>query len=176
MNIIDVIILLLIGIPALFGFRKGFLKSIFTLISIVAGIYFATKFHSNINVLTGYIIKDEKLSNLISFILIILFVYLIGVYISKKLSGINKLTKALDKTLGLCFGLLKGIILVSLLTLGLIAYNFLPEKEKKESVLFPYVVKVSPVTYDIISGIFFSSGKSFLEKNNFFGKDTTKVK
>ena len=176
MNIIDVIILLLIGIPALFGFKKGFLKSIFTLISIVVGIYLATRFHTNINVLTNYIIKDEKLSNLLSFILIIVIVYLIGVYISKKISGLNSLTKSLDKIFGLLFGLLKGIIVLSLLTLGLKAYNLIPEKETKESLLFPYVVKVSPVTYDIISGIFFSSGNSFLEKNNFFDKDTTKVK
>jgi membrane protein required for colicin V production len=176
LNIVDVIILLLLGLPAFFGLKKGLLKSIFSLTSIILGIYLATRFNSNIGYILNHFIKDQKLANLVSFIIIIAFVYLVGSYIAKKLSGINSFTKTIDKFFGLIFGFLKGLILVSLLSLFFKSYDILPQKELKDSVLYPYVSQVSPYTYDFFNKLFSGSAKSFFDKNSFLVKDSTIVK
>lgn len=92
---------------------------------------------------------------------------------SSKLSRISKVTRTLDKLLGLAFGILKGLIVASLILIFLKSFNLISENNMKESVLYPYVNNVAPKTYDAISNVIPISKKSFEDLNPLMKKDTT---
>ena len=73
-------------------------------------------------------IRVNSWLNIISFLIIIIAVYLAGMYIASKLSKINAFTKTLDKILGLVFGVLKGLIIASLIVIFMTLGVFLPFK------------------------------------------------
>ena len=115
MNALDIIILILVLVPAAFGLGKGLIKSIFSYLSIIAGIIIALKFNSGFVLVLKPLIKDPKLVQLIIFVSVILVFYLLSVFIASKLSNMNFISEALDKIGGFIFGALKGILFASIL-------------------------------------------------------------
>jgi uncharacterized membrane protein required for colicin V production len=59
MNKLDIIIVIVIAIPALIGLSKGFLRKVFSLASLILGLYLATKFNTDF---TLFIMKFSGLS------------------------------------------------------------------------------------------------------------------
>ena len=154
MNKVDVILIIIILIPAYLGFRKGFLKSIFSLIGIVAGLILATLFHSNLVPIFKIFIQDNRLINLISFLSILIVVYFIVIFIANQISRINKVTKILDKIAGLILGLLKGVIAASLIGLVFSSFNLFSESTMRSSVIYTNIEFIPPMLYKYISNTF----------------------
>jgi membrane protein required for colicin V production len=152
--------------------RYGFLRSVFSLLSIILGLYLATKFQTGFALLLHKVIKDEKILYVVSFAIILIIVYIAGVYIASRLSKINKVTKTIDKLFGTLFGILKGLIVVSLILIFLKSFNFISEDTVKASVLYPYVYDTAPKTYNAITDIVPISKKSFEDLNPLMKKDT----
>ena len=109
---------------------------------------------------------------MVSFAIILIIVYIAGVYIASRLSKINKVTKTIDKLFGTLFGILKGLIVVSLILIFLKSFNFISEDTVKASVLYPYVYDTAPKTYNAITDIVPISKKSFEDLNPLMKKDT----
>ena len=79
MNYIDYIILLIVFIGFLLGFKDGLIRKIIGLIGLIAGILLAYKFSGNLGrFLIKFFNNDDYLANLISGILIFLTVILIA--------------------------------------------------------------------------------------------------
>ncbi|MBS1517614.1 MAG: CvpA family protein [Bacteroidetes bacterium] len=173
MNTLDLIISFIVIIPALIGFQKGLLKSIFSLIGIVAGFLLATNYNE---LLTGYLsfLKfDPKILSLISFVLIFVSVNLLLGFISKKISGFNFITKTFDRIFGLLFGLLKGVIIASIfLLITTKLFSVFSDKTVKDSIVYPHTVDAAPGVYNFLKGIF-PDGKDFYNQFNFL-KDFNK--
>ena len=173
MNTLDVIILIFVLIPALLGLKKGFIKSIFSLISIIAGLAVATKFHSGLSLVLSKFIKDTRFVDPLAFIIIILVFYLIGLYIASKLSKTGFITDTLNKIGGFLFGSLKGVLFLSILFV-IIGTTFLtPESQTKKSILYPYVLNVAPNTYNAVKNVLPFSKKDFNDLTKFFQTDST---
>ncbi|MBK8982447.1 MAG: CvpA family protein [Ignavibacteria bacterium] len=166
MNNLDLIISFVIIVPSLLGLQKGFLKSIFSLIGIVAGFILATSYNE---ILTGYIsfIKlDPKILSLISFFIILISVNLILGFISQKISGFNFITKSFDRILGLMLGMMKGIILASLFLLATTKlFSAFSKKTVDESVIYPHVVDAAPGIYNYLKVILPGAGEFYNEFN-----------
>ncbi len=166
MNTLDLIISFVIIVPALLGLQKGFLRSIFSLIGIVAGFILATSYNE---LLTGYIsfLKlDPKILSLISFFIILISVNLILGYISQKISGFNFITKSFDRIFGLLFGMMKGIILASLFLLASTKlFSAFSKKTVDESVIYPHVVDAAPGIYDFLKVLLPGAGEFYNEFN-----------
>jgi membrane protein required for colicin V production len=173
LNTLDLIILIIVLIPALIGMKYGFLRSVFSLVSILLGLYLATKFHSGFALILHKVIKDEKILNVVSFIIIISVIYVAGVFIASKISKFNIITKTIDRLLGLLFGILKGLIVVSLILIVSRSFDFIPETKTKSSLFYPYVYDVAPKTFDAITTFIPISKKSFDDLNPLMKKDTT---
>ena len=173
MNNLDIIILILVLIPALIGFKKGFLKSIFSLASIILGFFLAVKFYSGFSLVVHKVISDEKTSSIVSFLSIIFLVYFAGIYIAGKLSKINKITRSLDKVLGLFLGIIKGMMLASIVILFIRTYNIISENNFRNSFTYPYVKEIAPETYKLISTLIPSGKKTFEDSTPFFKRDST---
>jgi membrane protein required for colicin V production len=161
---------------AYLGFRKGFLVSVFSLISIIIGIIIATKFHSGFALVLNKFIKDARILNLISFIIIFLLIYLAGLFIAGKLSKISTLTKSLDKILGVILGAVKGLLVASLIIIFLKSFGFMGDNMFRSSYLYSYVYRFAPDTFDTVSRALPFNRKSFDDLNSFLKLDSIYVK
>jgi membrane protein required for colicin V production len=164
MNKLDIIIVILIAIPALIGLSKGFLRKVFSLISLILGLYLATKFNTDISLfimkITGV---SEKMSNIFSFVIIMMGIYTVGVYIAKKLSGINSLTRSVDKTLGLFIGIIQGMIIASLCVIAVNNFDLMNKETINNSKLYVFVNDFAPRTFNTIASLL-PNYKSFYEE------------
>ncbi len=176
MNALDIIILILVLLPAVFGLKKGLLKSIFSIAGIILGIVLAVKFNTGAALVLKSIIKDPKLVQVISFASIILLTYLIAIFIASKLSKLNFISETLDKIGGFVFGGLKGLLSVSILLILMDTYSMLPVSQKNNSALYPYVYNTAPSMYNAVKNVLPFSRKDFDEVMNFLKSDTTNVK
>lgn len=176
MNTLDIIILVIVLLLAFLGYRKGFLVSVFALISIIIGIVLATKFHSGFALVLNKFIKDTKTLNLISFVIIFLVIYFAGIFLAGKLSRISKLTKSLDRILGAILGIIKGLLVASLIIIFLKSFGVMGEGAFRNSTLYPHVHRFAPDTFDIVSKALPFNRKSFDDLNSFLRLDSLYTK
>jgi uncharacterized membrane protein required for colicin V production len=153
--------------------RNGFLKSVFSFLSFIIGFYLAVKFHSGFSLLVHKIIKDEKISDLLSFLFILIVIYSAGIFVASKISKFNVITKTFDKVAGLIFGIFKGFIVVSLILIFSKSFSLISESNIGKSTLYPYVCNAAPKTFNAVSSFIPVSKKTFDELNPFIEKDTT---
>jgi len=176
LNTLDIVILAIVLSLAYLGYRRGFLVSVFSLISIVLGIILATRFHAGFALVLHKFIRDDKILNFVSFILIFLLIYLAGIFIASKLSKISKLTKTLDKILGVIIGTIKGLIVVSLILIFLKSFNIISDNMIRQSSLYSQVRKFAPDTFNAVSKYLPFNRKSFDDLNSFLKLDSLYVK
>lgn len=165
-NSIDVVVIILVMIPAGLGLKSGLLKSIFSLAGIIAGLIVATHYNDKLISLLGFLKMDQKLISLISFIGVIIFFYGISVFLAGKISRLNAVTKTFDKVLGAALGIAKGLIIASLfLILTTNTFNLFSKETVSSSKLYPAVLNIAPDVYDQLMK-FFPDAKGFYDELN----------
>lgn len=155
MSIIDIVIVILLALSAIQGYRKGFIHSITSLLALFLGIYFAFYFSD----VTAEFIQEMfkfggKYLNIIAFVLTLVLVIVVVSAIGKIVEKIMKaiLLGFLNSIAGAVFGVLRGVLVLSLLIM-LMGYMNVEEKliskEKQQSTRFyegvkefaPYLLK-----------------------------------
>ena len=145
MNSFDIVIIVIFGFCMIRGFFRGLIKELFSIIGVLGGFYAAYTYYMQVAIpLSGWI-QNDSYRNILSFLIIFCAVFLIisilGVII-KYILNITFLGWA-DRICGAGFGLIKGVLIVSVL---LIAFTtFLPKGAPviKNSLLAPHVRMVS---------------------------------
>lgn len=163
MNKIDVLILIVVGIPALLGLKSGLLKNLLALAGIVLGLFLAVRFYDAFAELFRHFSFLEKISNIAAFFSIVLVFYFAGILIANKITKINFITSAVDKIAGAVFGMLQGVVIASLILLFINSFNFIPYDIINDSKFYPHVVDAAPTVFDFISKLF-PSVKTFFEE------------
>lgn len=151
--------------------KRGLLKSIFSLIAIIFGLYIATRFHQGIVIALKKFYNDERVLSIVAFCAIIIIIYLIALYFASKISNLNFLTKFIDKIGGFAFGFLKGVLIASILLLLANSIKILTQQDKDNSIAYPYIINVAPKVYETIRVYITGSDKSFVDLNKFFFPD-----
>jgi len=169
MNVLDIII----GIPLIYaiykGFTKGFIHEIATLLALILGIYGAIHFSG----FTAELIQDtfdyesrymKYIAFVVTFIVIVIVINLIGKFIDTMVEAVA--LGFVNRLLGVAFGLLKGILILSIVV-HLLNYvndrfNFLSEEKKKESLLYEPMTYISDSIFDFFDSDF-SSTKEKIE-------------
>lgn len=153
MNFIDILFLIPIGYGIYKGFKNGFIIEICTLLALLVGIYAGIHFSDGTaNLLkTSWNIHSEYLP-VISFTLTFLVVgamVFFGGKMLEKVVDVANLTP-LNKFLGVLFGLIKVLYLLSVFTVLLESYDekgdFIKEETKAESMLYEPVKNISLTT------------------------------
>lgn len=153
MNYIDLIIALFLAWFAYKGFTKGLIIELASLAALILGIYAALYFSDvTADFLVTYFKAGKKHLSLVAFvltfILVVIGVVTLGRILEKFIDIL--LLGFLNKLTGAVFGILKGMLILSLL-LMLLAYmgvgNLLNEKTRESSLFYEPVESVAPLLY-----------------------------
>jgi membrane protein required for colicin V production len=165
MNYIDIIILIVLGISMVSGFINGLVKEVTTLAALILGIWGAIRFSSfTSEKLYDYFDMTGKYIGIISFIItfaaIAIIIHLIGIFVDKLMEAVS--LGFINKLLGIVFGLLKSVLIMSVIFAVLNAIDvrrpFLPKKKIEESMLYNPISDIAPAIFPIIGeGGFYQS-------------------
>lgn len=153
MNYLDIIIAIILFVFGWKGLRKGLIIEIVTLLAFCAGIYGAMHFSDFTAAhMQDFMEIDPKYLNTVAFVLtfiiLVVLVNLIGKLVSKWVKSMN--LGFFDKLGGFLFGIIKGVLLCSVLLMVLNNFQLLgvvkPEVKEK-SKLYPYIEQTVPYVY-----------------------------
>ncbi len=119
MTALDIIVLLMIGLAALFGVMRGFVTEILSLIAWVAGVAALRLFYEpGAEIAAGWT-GTETGGAILAFVLIFLVTFIGFRFVARSLGERTKksVVGPIDRVLGLGFGAIKGLIGASLLFL-----------------------------------------------------------
>ena len=153
MNYLDIIIAIILFIFGWKGLRKGLIIEVVTLLAFGVGIYGAMHFSD----FTAAHMQDfleinpnylNTVAFVLTFIILVVLVNLIGRLISKAIKSLN--LGFFDKLGGFLFGIIKGVLLCSVMLmvlnnlqlLGVVKYDV-----KEKSKLYPYIEQTVPYVY-----------------------------
>jgi membrane protein required for colicin V production len=145
MNPFDMIAVAILAFCVIRGIFRGLIKEVSSIVGVLAGFYAAYTYYGNLaGLLSGWISNESYLhivSFLILFCLVFFVVSIIGVIIKYVLN--IAFMGWFDRTCGAAFGLVKGILIVSMLFIIFTA--FLPQGAPlvKDSVLAPRINRIS---------------------------------
>lgn len=153
MNYLDIIIAIILFLFGWKGLRKGLIIEVVTLLAFGVGIYGAMHFSdfTAAHLQDFMEIKPQYLNTIafvLTFIILVVLVNLIGRLISKWVKSMN--LGFFDKLGGFLFGILKGVLLCSVLLMVLNNFQLLgvvKPKVKEESKLYPYIEQTVPCVY-----------------------------
>lgn len=181
MNSVDIVILIILGIFCIRGLIKGIVVEVFSLIGMVFAYIVAMREMSTLShFILQYIKLPEFIISTISFSLIFMVIFfilrLIASLISKLIRG--TLIGWVDRLGGGVLGLIKGILIASLLLLFM---NIIPlpkdiHKVQVESSLDKSIRPVAPAVFDFLIKAFPKSKDFYEEMKEGFNKQTEKMK
>ena len=124
MNLVDIVILLLLVLSAVLGYRSGIIQSCFSLFGLVAGIAIASWNYKHFAGEITDTVHSKPLAEAICFCLIALagmvVAGLLGMLLKGLIHGVG--LGWLDRLAGLFFGILRGALLVTLCIVTLAAF------------------------------------------------------
>jgi membrane protein required for colicin V production len=153
MNLFDMLAIVILAFCVIRGMFRGLIKEISSIIGVLGGFYAAYTYYTFPAGLLSRWVSDPAHVNIVSFLLIFCIVFLVismlGVVIKYVLN--IAFLGWFDRICGIGFGLLKGILLVSVLLIIFTA--FLPKGAPlvKESVLAPHMAMVSERMARVVS-------------------------
>jgi membrane protein required for colicin V production len=159
MNYLDIIILSVVALLVIHGVMKGFIISLASLIALVLGIYIAVNFSRYIEALLTDTLHPGHtwlpiLSFTITFLIVVILVMLLGKALEKLVDLVGM--GILNHIFGGLFGLIKGILLVSVILFIISGFDpkekIIKPKIKQESMLYGYASKVFPLMMKVFGG------------------------
>jgi len=144
LNLFDYLLLAITGFSMVLSLWRGFVREIISLIGLVAAFMIAGRASGMATELVQGFIPNATAASLagfgLVFVSVMLLVALVGALI-RKLVDIADLT-ASDRTLGMVFGLARGLLLIGLFFLIYTTYAKPDAAWMKKSVLTPYAVQM----------------------------------
>ena len=128
MALLDMVVLLVVGGFGVRGLMKGFVKEVLSLCAVAAGILAVRLLHAPVTNWVAPHLGSEYVAALLAFVLIFGFVYVaVRIFASTISSQIRNVGLGFfDRVLGLGFGALKGILVVTVCYVGFtFVYNAL---------------------------------------------------
>ncbi|OGU33938.1 MAG: hypothetical protein A2068_00525 [Ignavibacteria bacterium GWB2_35_6b] len=153
MNYLDYIILLIILIGFLLGFKDGLVRKIIGLAGLALGILFAIEFSDDLGAFLTPLFNDEiYFSNIVSGFIIFFLTILITSIIKRIVHPLDKVNRFVNQFLGGLTGAIQIIFFISGFLLFLNIFS-LPAKDSRDnSFFYNPVSSIVPATIDLILG------------------------
>lgn len=139
LNMTDYIIFGVIAISTIISLLRGFIKESISLIIWIIGFWVAVKFYQFFAASLAPYISSVGIRHIVAFIAIFLLVLIVGAMFNYLLTFLVTRTglTGTDRMLGMLFGCVRGILLVSVLLLVIASTSFVQDAWWKDSVLIP---------------------------------------
>lgn len=157
MDILDIIVLLVLAIFGLTGFKNGLAKEVLGMFGIVIAIFLSIHYSDSLTTLIHGLTKEQS-STLpwISFIILLIstlvafqvLIYLITGLLNAMSLGIP------NRLFGMLFGMLKSGLIISIVLLVLAGFNLPSQKTRSESFTYSYMILIAPTAYNLIAFIY----------------------
>jgi membrane protein required for colicin V production len=155
-NILDTVIVVVLGLSALIGLFRGFAKEVLSLAAWVGAAWVTLTFFADARYFTLGYIEDPMWAGVIGgaglFLLSLVVLMIVARLLAKLVKSI-KLLGPIDWTLGFGFGVLRGAVIVSLTYLLAIELLTPAEQEPEwvaESRLLPYVEEGAAILQQVV--------------------------
>jgi len=153
LNYLDYIIIVIILIGFLLGFKDGLVRKIIGLLGLIFGIGLAFQFSGSVGkLLVRFFNNDEYLSSVIAGILIFLIVILIATIIKRIVHPFDKVNRLINQVLGGAIGAVQIIYFMSALFLFLNIFGFPKTEQRNNSFSYNFVLNLIPKTIDFAMG------------------------
>ncbi len=163
MNAFDIVVIVVVSFCLIRGLFKGLIGEVSGMIGVAAGFYGAYTYYPNIAVYTGRWIENPGIRNLTAFFVLFCIVLILVTLISILIRKLLKLVFLgwVDRSFGLVFGALKGLMIVSVLFI--VITTFLPKNSEflGKSKFSPYIAEVSKAMTVFVSK---NTKQDFLKK------------
>lgn len=119
MTALDIIVLFLLGIGAVAGFLRGFVQEALSMIAWVLIIVAVRFLHTPAAAALAEALGSESGAAILAFLSIVIVIYALGKWISKTMGAKSRksVLGPIDRVLGFGFGMLKGLIMATLMFL-----------------------------------------------------------
>ncbi|MCI0899628.1 MAG: CvpA family protein [Chloroflexi bacterium] len=127
MNWIDIAILVVWGVTALWGFSSGLLKILVPLVSLVIGLALSSRIGDSVGSMFSGITDNENAQTVAGFILIMVVLFVAGGiigFMASKVLGIIPLFGLANSLAGMAAGLLVGFLLLTGVLTGIQRFPF----------------------------------------------------
>ncbi len=172
MNWIDLIIVVLLILSFVSGFINGFVKEVASLAALILGIWGAIKF-SSFTAARLYDWFDMSgqyvgiIAFLVTFGFIVVIIHFVGIIADKIIDAVS--LGFLNRLLGMVFGVIKSVMIMSVIFCVLnaldVRHRFLPRESIENSKLYNPVSDIAPALFPVIGeGNFRQSFDRFKKK------------
>lgn len=144
MNGLDYGILVVVAISAVVGLWRGFMRETVSLLVWIAAFGIAMSFSSLLADSMSAMIASPSLRAVMAFILIFVTVMIIGVIVNYLLASLLKKTglRTSDRMLGGLFGIVRGMLVVALITIVVELTPLVDSESWRESTIVAYLQPV----------------------------------
>jgi membrane protein required for colicin V production len=152
-NIFDLVILIILAFFVFNGFRRGFLREIAGLVGVVIAFILAVRFMNDFSgIISYYLGLSPRIAVIVTAVVIFVLVLVTFVVLAKIIQKLMEMATLgwVNRLFGSLFGLLKGVIIVSILALiiSLVPGGQEFDKEQEESALFNPMRKAAPLIFN----------------------------
>lgn len=153
MNPFDILVVIIVGYGLVRGLFRGLVKEVASIIGVLGGFYLAFSYYRNLGAYLGWVTSNENYQLIIGFLIIFCGVLIVVAGLAMIIKYLLKIAFMgwADRVGGVVFGLVKGVLIVSILFLMLTA--FLPKDTElmKNSILAPHISWVSERLAKVVS-------------------------
>lgn len=158
MSKVDIVLIIILIVGAVAGYKKGFLSELFTLLAIILGVLAGFKLMGAAMLMLDehYDINEHVLPYAafgVVFLIVVIGVTLLGKFFKSALE--KTLLGGVDKLMGGLLGILKTAFILSVLIWITSSLNvYVPEKFTEDAWLYPTVTRFAPAVTSWIGEIF----------------------
>ena len=116
MNWIDIAILVVWGVTALWGYSKGLMGVLVPLVSLVIGLALSSRIADSVGVMFSFVTDNENAQTVAGFVLVFGVLFIIGGilnFMARSILGIIPLFGLVNSMAGMAVGVLIGFLLLS---------------------------------------------------------------
>lgn len=124
MNTIDYIFLVIVGLSMIYSIIKGFVREIFSIVGIIAGLVLAGVGYAKFSQALLPILHNKTASTIASFVVIFIAIaatiITVGIFIERLVKFVK--LNWINRTIGGLFGFLKGILIFGIICLVILTF------------------------------------------------------
>ncbi|MFC2058046.1 CvpA family protein [Chloroflexota bacterium] len=164
MNWLDAVVIVILAIPTILGFKRGLIKSVIPLVGVIVGIVLAGRFHGSVADWLSNWIESSSQAEIAGFAIIFVVVCLVAMLVARVISGfLHALFLGwVDRLGGVAFGLVLGGVIAGALVALMAKYPFwgLDETIQDSSLAaflldrFPFVLGLLPGDFEAVRRFF----------------------